>query len=127
MRNLIFASIGLVLVALLAANSYQNYRRFHRPLLTTQYQAVTLQDGRVFYGRIDHLGSDYPVLWGAFTLRKKSGADNQEPQYSLVRRQDEINGADHMIFPATAIAYVEPVKPDSIVGRLLALSGAPRY
>ena len=62
---------GLAIVVLLAAGIYQNYRRFHTPLITTPYQAVVLINGSVFYGRIDHLATDYPVLRDAFTVQSE--------------------------------------------------------
>jgi len=37
----------------------------------------------------------------------------------LVKRRDGLTGADHLIIPASAITFVEPVRPDSIVGRLI--------
>jgi hypothetical protein len=37
----------------------------------------------------------------------------------LVWRKDEMNGADHIIFPVTSIAFVEPVRPDSTIGKLI--------
>src|SRR5262249_24945587 len=93
---------------------------FHTPLVTTLYQAVTLENGSVFYGRIDHLGSDHPVLRDAFVIRIEQDERTHETRHTLVRRRDEINGADHLIIPATSIAYVEPVAADSVAGRLIA-------
>ncbi|MDD5330474.1 MAG: hypothetical protein PHX38_10740 [Sulfuricella sp.] len=122
MREAMLGLLGLAIAALLAALVYQNQRRFHKPLITTPYQAVTLQNGTVFYGRIDHLGTDYPVLRDAFTLRVDSSG-TEGPTYSLVRRKDEPNGADHIILPAASIAFVEPVRPDSEVGRLIGQAG----
>lgn len=124
MKEGVLALIGLAIVVLLAANLYQDYRRFHKPLITTPYQAVTLENGSVFYGRIDHLGSDYPVLRDAFSLRAEGGAEGQPVRYVMVKRKDDVNGADHMIIAATAIAFVEPVQPDSIIGRLIAEAGS---
>lgn len=118
MKVAIVALTGLAIAVLLAANVYQNHSRFHRPLITTPYQAVVLENGAVFYGRIHHLGTDYPVLRDAFSIRYEAGADGQ-PRYVVMKRTDEVNGADHMIIAATAIAFVEPVRPDSIIGRLI--------
>jgi hypothetical protein len=120
MRDAVLGVLGLGITALLAATVYQNYHRFHKPLITTVYQAVTLENGNVFYGRIDHLGSDHPVLRDAFSIRTEIDVQTSQPRYVLVRRKDEINGADHMIFPITAIAFIEPVAPDSIIGKLIA-------
>lgn len=112
--------LALVAIVLLAAKLYQDQRRFHRPLLTTPYQRVTLQNGNVFYGRIDHLGTDHPVLRDAVTIRQEKGASTGEPQYVLTRRKDEPHGADHLIFPASSIAFVEPVRADSPIGQVIA-------
>ncbi len=120
MRDAVLAAIGLGIVVLLAAILYQNYRRFHRPLLTTPYQAVVLQNGDVFYGRIDHLGTDHPVLQDVFTIRQEMDPGTGDPRYVVARRKDEERGADHMILPATSIAFIEPVEPDSTIGRLIA-------
>ncbi len=119
MRDAVLAVCGVVIVAMLAVSILQNHRRFHRPLMTTPYQAVTLIDGNVFYGRIDHLGSDHPVLREPFSVRHEVDAQTQKPRYVLVWRKDEMNGADHIIFPVTSIAFVEPVRPDSTIGKLI--------
>lgn len=115
--------LGLAVVVLLAIVVQQNHRRFHKPLLTTPYQCVTLVNGSVFYGRIDHLGTDYPVLRDAFRVLVEPDPQTRQPRYVLVKRKTEANGADHMIFPAAAIVFVEPVRPDSAVGRVISESG----
>jgi hypothetical protein len=119
MRDVVLGVLGLAIVVLLAVAVYQDQRRHHKPLLTTAYQAVTLENGNVFYGRIDHLGTDHPVLRDAFTVRTELDGETRQPRYTLVRRKDGVNGADHMIFPAASIAFVEPVAPDSVVGKLI--------
>jgi hypothetical protein len=117
MRQTFLVVIGLVIVAMLAVIVFQNHRRFHRPLLTTPYQAVTLTNGAVLYGRIDHLGSNHPVLRDVLTVRHEPDSPTQK--YVLVRRKDEVNGADHVIFPVTSIVFIEPVQPDSTIGKLI--------
>jgi hypothetical protein len=119
MREAVLAVLGLAIVALLAAIVYQNHRRFHKPLLTTPYQAVVVENGSVFYGRIDHLGSDHPVLRDVFTVRHELDPETKQPRYVMVKRKDEPDGADHIIFPITAIAYIAPVRPDSNIGKLI--------
>ena len=123
MKEAACAAIGLAIVALLAMIVYQNHRRFHRPLLTTPYQAVVLQNGDVYYGRIAHLGTDHPVLRDVFTVRQEPDSQAGHPRYVVVKRTDGVNGADHMILTVTAIAFVEPVRPDSTIGRLIEQTG----
>ena len=124
MRETAVIIMGLAVVALLTAIIYQNQRRFHRPLITTQYQAVVLNNGDVFYGRIDHLGSDHPVLRDVFTVRQEVNPAPGQPRYTLAKRKDEPNGADHIIIPVTAIAFVEPVTPGSAIGKLIQQTGS---
>lgn len=126
MRQAVLLVIGLAIVAMLAIIAYQNYQRFHRPLLTTPYQAVMLTSGTVFYGRIDHLGSDHPVLRDVFSVRQELDPQTQKQRYVLVRRTDGANGADHMIFPVTSILFIEPVQPDSPIGQLIVRAGSGR-
>ena len=87
-QSAVVLSIGIT--GPLAATVYQNYQKFHKPLLTTRYQAVTLENGNTFYGRIDHLGSDHPVLRNVFTVRAEIDAQTQQSRYVLVKRKDEI-------------------------------------
>ncbi len=119
MREAVLAVIGLLIFVTLAAVAYQNQRRFHNPLITTTYQAVMLTDGRLLYGRIDHLGTDFPVLRDAMTVRTIDDPATGKTRYEAVPRKTGSHGADHMIFPVTSILYVEPVKPDSDVGRAI--------
>jgi hypothetical protein len=86
---------------------------------TSTYQAVTLLNGEVLYGRIDHLGSDHPVLRDAFVVRSEADAQSKAAGQSIVRRRDGPTGADHIILSATAIASVEPIAADSTLGRLM--------
>jgi hypothetical protein len=79
-----------------------------------------LEDGSVFYGRIEHLGTAYPVLRDAFTVQTALDPNTQHPRYVLVKRKDGVHGADHMIFPATSIVFIEPVQPESTIGKLIA-------
>ena len=120
MKEAALAVLGLAIVVLLATSVYQDYLRFHRPLITTTYQAVMLENGSLLYGRIDHLGSDHPVLRDVFTVQGELDSTTQQTHYVLVKRQDGLNGADHMIFPATSIVFVEPVQPESTIGKLIA-------
>lgn len=124
MRDLVLALAAVAIAGLLALVVYQNYLRFHRPQLTTTWQAVTLVDGSVYYGRIAHLGSDHPVLRDAFSIR--TDGNPAAPARRILRGRDGPHGADHMIFPASSILHVEPIGPDSEVGRLIEAQVARR-
>ena len=116
-RDLAIAACALLIIALLAALVRQNQRRFHKPLLTTRYQAVTLASGNVLYGRIDHLGTDHPVLRDAFELRTELDPESGRATHAVVWLKHGPTGADHLILPAGSIGFVEPVRSDSTIGR----------
>ncbi len=80
----------------------------------------------MFCGRIDHLGTDYPVLRDAFTVRCVLDPDAQQPCYVMANRQDDVNDADQMIFQAASIAFVERMQPDSTIGKLIAQSSSQK-
>jgi len=119
MKEAVIGVVGLLMVAALAAAVYQNQRRFHKPLLTTPYQAVKLVDGTLLHGRIDHLGTDFPVLRDAMTVRAIVDPASGTTRYEVVARKSDTHGADHLILPATAIVYVEPVHTESTIGRAI--------
>ena len=123
MRDLLLVLIGLAVVALLCLQTYRDYRRFHNPLLTTPYQAVTLRDGSVLVGRIDHLGTDYPVLRRALEIRRSDGSGPSGGKANLVPLKDGPFGGDHVIFPAASILRVQPIEPNSEIGRLISERG----
>jgi len=119
MKDLVLALSALAIAALLALVVFQNYQRQHKPQITTTFQRVTLVNGEVHYGRIAHLGTDHPVLRDAFSLRSDPDPQGGPPRQVLVLRRDGATGADHLILPASSILFVEPVQPDSAIGRLI--------
>lgn len=120
MKDIILCVVGLMLVLILAASVYQSQRRFHKPLLTTPYQAVTLLNGTVLYGRLDHLGTDHPVLRDAITINRTTDGATGLQAYEAVRLKDGEQGSDHLIFPTSALLMVAPVQPESPMGKLIA-------
>jgi hypothetical protein len=85
--------------------------------IMTRYQAVTLTNGQVFVGHLEKLDSAFPVLSDIHTLQSKPGEDGKVHVESLVvRRADE---PDTMILNAGHILFVEPVRADSRLGKLI--------
>ena len=119
MKETVIGVVGLLIFAALAVIVHQNQRRFHKPLLTTHYQAVMLTDGTLLHGRIDHLGTDFPVLREAMTVHAIVDPASGTTSHKIVLRKNEAHGADHLILPATSIIYVEPVQTDSTIGRAI--------
>lgn len=87
----------------------------------TEYQAVMLANGQVFFGKLEGLGTPYPVLSDVYYVR--TYADPKNPQSAtstLVKRGQEWHAPDSMVMNAAHIILVEPVTKESRVARLIA-------
>ena len=86
----------------------------------TAYQAVLLDNGQVYYGKMQGLGTEYPVLTDVFYVQ--SGMNQQTKQVTnvLIRRGSEWHAPDKMYLNAHHIILVEPVGQSSKVAQLIA-------
>lgn len=89
--------------------------------LETEYQAVMLTNGQVFFGKLEGLGTPYPVLTDVYYVRVY--ADRKDPANTtstLVKRGQEWHGPDAMVINAAHILFVEPVTKGSRIAALIA-------
>jgi hypothetical protein len=87
--------------------------------LNTPYQAVLLTNGQVFYGRLDKLGSSFPVLTEVYYIQSQVNQDTKQVSNTLIRRGKEWHAPDRMILNGAHIVLVEPVRTDSVVAKLI--------
>jgi hypothetical protein len=119
----IFApTLSLLLVIGICASSVGcSGRQNAAPRLNTEYQAVLLTNGQVFFGRLEGLGNTYPVLREVYYVRAvPSPVDSTKTTNVLVRRGQEWHAPDIMVLNADHIVLVEPVTKDSKVAQLIA-------
>ena len=109
--------IGLLAGLMLAASSRPPQAAPGGAAITTRYQAVTLTNGQVFVGRLEKLDSAFPVLSDILTLQSKAGEAGKAPVESLAVRGT--NEPDTMILNADHILFIEPVRSDSRLGKLV--------
>ncbi len=83
------------------------------------YQAVFMDTGQVFFGKLENTGSDYPVLKNVFYIRQQTSPETKEVKSVLIRRGSEWHAPDRMIIKARHIAAIEPVGADSQVAKLI--------
>jgi hypothetical protein len=84
-------------------------------------RAVLLTNGQVFFGKLEGLGTAYPVLREVYYIRTVPGStDNTKATNVLVRRGQEWHAPDFMVINADHIMLVEPVTKDSRVAHLIA-------
>jgi hypothetical protein len=89
--------------------------------LDTEYQAVALTNNQVFFGKLEGLGSPFPVLREVYYVRSQPGATpGAAPTNTLIKRGQEWHAPDKMILNATHILLVEPVTSTSRLAELIA-------
>ena len=84
-----------------------------------KYYAVLLNNNAVYFGKLEGLGSAYPVLRDVFYIQSATNPDTKQVTNVLVKRGKELHGPDRMIINEKSIVFVEPVGPDSKVAQLI--------
>jgi hypothetical protein len=88
--------------------------------MTTPYQAVLLNNGSVYFGRLEGLGTPFPVLRDVFYVQSSQDPKTKTVNNILVKRGREWHEPDRMILNSSMIVLVEPVSPTSRVAQLIA-------
>jgi hypothetical protein len=90
-----------------------------------KYYAVLLTNGAVYFGKLEGLGSPWPVLHDVFYVQPGPVDPNtkQPSGMVLIQRGHELHGPDRMILNEKSIVFVEPVGADSRVAQLIKQAG----
>ena len=88
--------------------------------MSTPYQAVLLSNGSAYFGRLEGLGTPFPVLRDVFYVQSVQDPEKKTVSNILVKRGKEWHAPDRMILNANMIVLVEPVNPSSRVALLIA-------
>ncbi|MDQ1468796.1 MAG: hypothetical protein QOJ99_276 [Bryobacterales bacterium] len=118
--------IVVVFVVVIAAVGLWFFRPRSVTAMTTPYQAVLLSNGSAYFGRLEGLGTPYPVLKEVYYVQSRPGQDPKQPVNVLVKRGKEWHAPDRMILNAAMIVFVEPVNPGSRVSQLIAEAAAAK-
>jgi hypothetical protein len=95
----------------------------------TEYQAVLLGDGQVYYGKVDKIEKDFLILSDVYYFQRTPVSEGG--QALLVKRGREAHGPDVSYINTKFIVMVEPVKPDSQLAKAIKeiqqkMTGAPK-
>jgi hypothetical protein len=90
------------------------------PTFQTSYQAVLLDTGLVYYGKISGLDTEYPVLRDVFYVQQSTDPVTKKVSSMLIRRGNEWHAPSMTVLNAHHIVLVEPVGPNSKVAQLIA-------
>ena len=86
----------------------------------TPYQAVLLTNNNVYYGKLEGLGTAYPILRDVFYIQTTVDPNTKQSAAVLIRRGKEWHGPDFMVLNARHVLLIEPVTPGSRVAQLIA-------
>jgi hypothetical protein len=86
---------------------------------TTPYQAILLSNGSAYFGRLQGLGTPYPVLREVYYVQSTQDPETKKVANILVKRGKEWHAPDQMVLNAGMIVLVEPVSPGSRVAQLI--------
>ena len=115
--------IGLIVVLALivvGGATYWLMRGRQEVKMTTPYQAVLLTNGSAYFGRLEGLGTPFPVLRDVFYVQSSQDPQTKQVSNVLVKRGKEWHAPDRMILNSNMIVLVEPVNPTSRVATLIA-------
>jgi len=111
--------LACLLIAVLAA--IWVYWRSRNATITfpTPYQAVLLNNGAVYYGKLQGYGTEHPVLTNVFYIMSRTDPNTKAVSNVLVKRGKEPHGPDRMYLNPNSITFVETVGTGSKVAELI--------
>lgn len=122
-------ALGVIIIALLAGFIWWKLAHSGEQVQADRYQAVFLDDGKVFFGKVKNLHGEYVTLQDVYyTQEQQSGAAaNKDTQLestssvSLVKVGDEVYGPESsMNIRANQILFWQNLKSDSKVAQAIA-------
>lgn len=118
MRKLIL--IGVAAAGMTAAVLMAGCRRHAEIKFDTTYQAVLLDNGSVYFGKLQGAGTRRPVLTEVYYVQSQVNQETKEVKNILIRRGNEWHAPDRMYLNPRHIVLIEPVGPNSKVAQLIA-------
>jgi hypothetical protein len=85
----------------------------------TEYQAVFLDNGQVFFGKIGEVSANYLSLHDVYFVQRQEEPGKKGAKNILMRLGSEWHGPDFMRINTRHVVYIEPVAPDSRMARLI--------
>jgi hypothetical protein len=86
---------------------------------SSKFYAVLLTNNSVYSGKLQGLGSAFPVLTEVYYVQSNQNPETKAVSNILVKRGKEPHGPDRTIQNEKSIVFVEPVGPGSKVDELI--------
>ncbi len=85
----------------------------------TDYQAIFLDNGQVFFGKLENGASAHPLVRDVYYIGRQASPDGKEVKNILLKRGGEWHAPEFMYLTASHIVMIEPVSPTSRVAELI--------
>ena len=86
----------------------------------SEYQAVFLSNGQIFFGKLEDPMAPYPTLKNVFIVERRIHPETKQAVNIIVKRGNELHSPDVTYINSRHIVVIEPVLPNSRVAQLLA-------
>jgi len=118
-RVLLSAGLGFI-IGLLVTGVYWKVMAGKAVTFDTPYQAVLLDNGQLFFGKIQGFLSATPILTDVYYVQEQADLETKKVKNVLVRRGSEWHAPNRMVISSRHIVFIEPVSPGSTVAKLIA-------
>ena len=88
--------------------------------LVTPYQAVLLDNGQVYYAKVDRIDGEFSVLTDVYYVEHQVNSETKQVKNILIRRGNEWHAPNRTVVNVRHIVMLEPVSPGSKVAELIA-------
>jgi hypothetical protein len=118
----LLALVVVLLARLVAQNSRHSSAEAMgaKAQFNTEYQAVLLNNGLAYYGKIEKMGSRYVEMSDVHYVQSGVEQKTKKQTNVLLKRGKELHGPDRMIINADHVVFIEPVDPNSKLAALRA-------
>ena len=111
---------GVTLLAGCNLDSLRSGQQQAAPIkFSTEYQAVFLDNGQVYFGKLENPEGTYPLLRNVFYVQNQVNQETKQTVSLLVKRGKEWHEPDVMYLNQRHVVMVEPVTPNSRLGQLI--------
>lgn len=111
--------LSLCLLPLVVTGCQMSRDTDSRLPLTTTYQAVLLDNGRFFYGKVDQSHAGFLLLRDVYYIEQIQDPTTKQTKNILLRRGSEWHSPDRMFLNLQHVVAIEPVAPDSKISQLI--------
>lgn len=86
----------------------------------SEYQAVFLSNGQIFFGKLENPMAPYPTLRNVFVVERRINPETKQTVSTIVKRSNEPHSPDVTYINSRHIVVIESVSPNSRVAQFIA-------